>query len=292
MGASAAGLGFPLSCATVGLVAFSIAPGSATPFSATPVSAQSGAEIVGRMLSEYERRAEGVENYTIFQDAMGLETVSYFEKVMEDGRPVFRLQRTSAGGMDVGVRPGEGSIDEIYSMGDQLGERAAYMGVQRQDDYDVHVLELADLAGMSFGRNVTPDSEFVPTRGAVYLDVDTYAPRRMEFEGEMTNEEGVHPVTTNVEMGDYREVGGMLFAYRTVVTIEGLGAVIDPETRAQFEQMQAELENMPPAQREMVESMMAGQMEQFRAMMEGGDEAMRVQLLVTDVLVNAGPPPG
>jgi hypothetical protein len=257
---------------------------------APPASAQSAADVVNRMMTEYARRAENVENYTLVQDAMGFETVSYFVKEVDNGRPVFRLQRTSASGMDMGGSPGEGSLDEIYSMGEELAERAAYLGVSNVDDYDVHVLEISDFTGMGFGQNVTPDSEFTPTSGMIYLDVDTYAPRRLEFDGEMANEDGVHPVTSTVDMGDYREVESMLVAYRTVVSIEGLGAAIDPETRAQFEEMQRELENMPPAQRQMVESMMADQLEQFRAMMEGEDTPITVQMLVREVKVNEGPP--
>ena len=256
---------------------------------AAPVGAQSATDIVGRMLSEYERRAEGVENYTLIQDAMGFETVSYFEKEILDGRPVFKLQRTSAAGVVVN-EPTQGGFDEIYTMGEELGRRATYGGVRRVDDYDTHVLEVTDFAGLGFGQSVTPDSDFTPRSGTLFLDVDTYAPRRLEFEGEMTNQEGVHTVTSTVRMGDYREVSGMLVAYQTVVEIEGLGAAIDPETRAQFEQMQRELEALPESQRAMVEQMMAGQLEQFRAMMEGDDAPMTVQMLVREVRVNQGPP--
>ncbi len=256
-----------------------------------PVVAQSASDIVERMLAEYERRSEGVDNYTLIQEVMGFETVAYFEKEITDGRPVFRLKSTSAGGMTLGDSE-DGSLDQIYTMGDELARKARYEGRDRIDGYDVHVLVMPDFEGMDFGRNMTPDADFEPKRGRIFLDVDTYAPRRMEFEGEMTNEQGVHEVTTSVEMGDYREVGGMLMPYRTVISIEGLGAAIDPETRAQFEQMQAELENMPPAQRRMVESMMAEQLDQFRAMMGGSDAPMTVEVMVREVLVNAGPPEG
>ena len=54
--------------------------------------------------------------------------------------------------------------------------------------------------------------------------------------------------------------------------------------------MQRELEALPPEQRAMVESMMAGQLEQFRAMMEGEDAPVTVQILVSEVRVNQGPP--
>jgi hypothetical protein len=256
---------------------------------ASSAQAQTAPDIVARMLAEYERRAEGIDDYTLIQEVMGLETVSYFEREMVDGRPVFRLRRSSAGGMDV-PDSGQGGLDEIYSIGAELGERATYRGVERIDDYDLHVLDVSDFSGLGFGRNVTPDSEFAPRGGTIFLDVDTYAPRRLEFEGEMTNAQGVHTVSSTIEMGDYREVEGLLVPFRTVVQIEGLGAAIDPETRAQFERMQRELESMPPEQRAMVESMMAEQLEQFRAMMSGEDAPMTVRILVREVRVNAGPP--
>jgi hypothetical protein len=255
---------------------------------AAPVAAQSGAEIIERMLTEYERRSQGVENYTLIQDVMGFETVSYFEKEMMDGRPVFRLRSSSAGGVDVGD-PGDGGFDEIYTMGDEFARRAQHEGREQIDGYDVHVLEMSDLTGMGFGPDVSPDSDFEPKRGRLFIDADTYAVRRLEFEGEMTNEQGVQEVTMTVDMTDYREVQGMLVAYRTVISIEGLGEAIDPETRAQFEEMQRELENMPPAQRRMVESLMADRLEQFQALLEG-DGPMKIETTVREVRVNAGPP--
>ena len=115
-------------------------------------------------------------------------------------------------------------------------------------------------------------------------------PRRMVFEGELQNDQGVHAVTMTMDLQDYREHSGMLFAYRTIMTIEGLGAAIDDEARAQFEQMERELENMPPEQRRMVETMMADQLEQFRAMMAGDDNGMVMEVAVSEVRVNAGPP--
>jgi hypothetical protein len=255
-----------------------------------PAQAQSAAEIVDRMLAEYERRAENVDNYTIVQDVMGFETVSYFEKEMVDGRPVFRPRRGPAAG--AAAQESVADFDEIYAMGDELASRATYAGVERVDDYDLHVLAIDDFQGLGLEQTVSADSEFRPTKGRLFVDVDTYAPRRFEFDGEMTNPEGVHTVTSTVTMGDYREVEGLLLPFRTVVQVEGLGAAIDPEMRAQFEQMQRELEAMPESQRAMVEQMMAGQLEQFRAMMDDEESPMTVQVTVQEVRVNEGPPNG
>lgn len=266
----------------------------AATLTALPVrtEAQSASDIVERMLSEYARRVADVDNYSLIQQTMGFETVSYFEKEMVDGRPVFHSRTSvSAAGVNADVSEDSG-LDDVYAIGDELGRRGRYGGVRRVDDYELHVIEVSDFAGLDFGEDLAPDSEFQPKSGAFFFDVDTYVPRRVEFTGSLTNDEGVHDITSIIEMGDYREVQGMLVPYRTVVTLQGLGAAIDTETRAQFEEMQRELENLPPERRAMVEQMMAGQLEQFRAMMAGENQPMTFQVLVTAVRVNEGPPAG
>ena len=276
---------------SVGLCGAVIAVLAVSILGAQPAVAQtqSAAAIVGRMFDEYRNRAESIENYTLVQQVMGLETLSYFEKELVDGRPVFRLRRSSANGMEI-ENPTEGGVDEIYMMGAELARRASYLGSERINDYDVHVLDIPDLSGTGFGRNVTQDSEFTPTRGRLYLDIDTYAPRRMTFEGVMRNAGGVSTLTSTIDMADYREIDGLLLPHLTVINIDGLGAAIDPATRAQFEEMQRELEMMPPEQRAMVEAAMAGQLEQFRAMMGEEGAPMIVEVMVREVFVNIGPP--
>lgn len=257
-------------------------------FSSAPVAAQSAAEIIDRMLEAHVERAAGVDDYTLVQTVMGVQTESYFEKVEVEGRPVFRLQSTSAGGTDVG-NPSSGTVDEIYAIGEELARTAEYEGRERLDGVDVHVLSIADLADTEFGRNMSPDSDFQAKSGRFYVDADSYVPRRMEFDGEMTNDQGTHPINSVVDLTDYREVEGMLLPWRTVISIEGFGAAIDDETRAQFEEMQRQLDALPEAQRAMMENMMAGQMEQIEAMMSGDDAPMEIAVDVVEVRVNSGP---
>lgn len=253
-----------------------------------PVTAQSARDIVDEMLAAYEARMTGIENYTLVQGVMGFETVTYHEKeVSADGRSVFRTRVGSMAGQEGSPATG---IDDVYAIGDDLANRSEYLGRESFNGHDVHVLDILDLQGTGFGENVAQDSEFAPTRGRVYLDADTYVPRRLLFEGEMTRDGSVLPLTATMDMDDYRDVQGLLIPYRTVTTIEGLAAAIDPDVRAQFEQMQRELEAMPPQQRQMIESMMADQMRQFEAMMADDSAPMTVEVFVTDVRVNEGPP--
>lgn len=251
-------------------------------------SAQSASEIIDRMMSEYAQRAEGIDNYTIVQETMGMTMNSYFVKEMIDGHPIFRMQNTTVAGMSTGGQPGN-DLDDFYAMADELKARASYEGRQTIDGVDVHVLDMGSLEGLGFGETDTEEMDFKPRRGTIYLDVNTYAPRRFEMDGEMTNSEGVHQVSSVVSLDDYREIEGMLFPFRTTVSFDGLGPAIDEETRAQFEEMKKELENMPAAQRRMVESMMADRFPDFEAMMSGESSGMTIGVTVTEVLVNTGP---
>lgn len=273
---------------TVGAAALAIVVLAAT---AGSVSAQSAADIIDRMLEEYEARTAGVDNYTLVQDFMGFSATSYFVKEMVDGRPVFKLQSMNAAGMSMNDG-GPGSLDEMYAMGDDFKDNATYVGRETIDGRETYVLEITDLEDTDFGQQMGQDSEFRPISGRLFLDAEEYMPRRMIFEGELENAEGVHAVTSTMDLLDYQEHDGMLVAHQTLMTVEGLGAAIDEDARAQFEQMERELENMPPEQRRMVESMMADQLEQFRAMMAGEDEPMVIRVQVSDVRVNTGPPGG
>ena len=255
----------------------------------TVASAQSAGEIIDRMMSEYAERAEGIDNYTIVQETMGMTMNSYFVKEMVDGHPIFRMQNTTMGGMSTGgAQPGN-DLDDFYAMAEELKTRASYEGRQSIDGVDVHVLDMGSLEGLGFGETDTEDMDFKPKQGTIYIDAETYAPRRFEMDGEMTNSEGVHQVSSIVSMDDYREIEGMLFPFRTTVAFDGLGAAIDDETRAQFEEMKKELENMPEAQRRMVESMMADRFPEFEAMMSGESSGMTIGVTVSEVRVNTGP---
>lgn len=257
-------------------------------FQPATAQAQSASEIIDRMMSEYAQRAEGIDNYTIVQDAMGMTMRSYFVKEMVDGNPIFRMQSTTAAGVTTG-NPAGTDMDDFYAMADAVKERATYEGRRTIDGTDLHELRISDLSGLGFGETDTGDMDFRPVSGSIFLDVETYAPRRFEMEGEMTNDEGVHEVTSIVSMDDYREIEGMLFPFATTVTMDGLGAAIDDDMRAQFEEMKRELDNMPEAQRRMVESMMADRFPEFEAMMSGEASGMSFAMTVREVLVNQGP---
>jgi hypothetical protein len=250
---------------------------------------QSGADVFERMLSEYEQRMANVENYTVVQETMGVETVSYFERRMVDGRSVFRMVRTEAGGVAVTESEDDSGWDEFYTMAPQMMARAAYQGRETVDGHSVHVVAVNDLHELDFGMGSSQDdTDFQPERGTFYVDTETWVARRMIFEGRMTTDGETHDIKSIADFGDFREVDGMLHPFHLSVTMEGLGEAMGPEMQEQLAEMKKQLEQLPESQRAMAEEMMKGQMAQFEQMM-GSEGGMKVEIRVIELKVNSGP---
>ena len=253
------------------------------------VAAQSVQDVVERMYAAYEEQAARVDNYTIVQSMMGFETTSYFEKQIVDGRPVYRLLESDMGGVSFGLGDEDAGIGDIFLWGDELIEHGRYAGREQIGQFAVHVLAIDDLSQLDVAQPTTPeDMEFEPRTAHIYVDDQLMVPRRMEYTGNAITDTGPHEVTVRVDMENYLPIEGLLVPYRTAVRIEGLGAAMDPEMRAELEQMEEQLAALPPDQRAMMERMLGGQLEQLRQMMEGGGDAMTMEITVVDVAINAG----
>ena len=254
-----------------------------------PALGQSVSDIVEQMYEAFEQRAEGVDNYTLVQRTMGFETASYFEKEIVDGRPVFRVREGNTEGFSFSLSDEGVGQGDIFLIGPDLIEHGEYAGRDEIDGNPVHVLFVPDLTALELGPPTgSEDMDFEPRSGRIYVDAELMVPRRLEFEGVATTDTGTHDVTMRMNMQDYREVDGLLMAYRTVMEVDGFQAMVDPEMQAQLEEMEAQMANMPEAQRAMMERMMGGQMEKLREAM-GGDGPMTVEVEVTEVRVNSGP---
>jgi len=257
------------------------------------VAAQSVSDVVEQMYASYERQAAGVDNYTLVQSVMGFESTSYFEKEIVDGRAVFRMQSGSAQGQNVNFNLGsdDSGLGDVYDIGPELIEHARYAGREQIDGSSVHVLEIDDLSQLELAQQPTPeDMEFEPKSGRFYVDTELSVPRRIEFVGDATMPNGMHEVTVAIDFGDIRDVQGLLIAHQTSMQITGLQAMIDPEMQAQLREMEQQLAQLPAEQRQMMERMMGAQLEQLRQMASGGGDMMSVDVTVSDVRVNSGPP--
>ncbi len=254
------------------------------------LQAQSAADIINGMVSAFERQTRNVENYTVVQETMGVETVSYFEKETVSGHPVFRLRQVRVGRTVVkGDQAEQERWDAFYTMAPEIIARASYEGRDNIGGNAVHVVSVRDLQEIGFKPVATQtDQDFVPTQARLFIDADESLMRRMVFEGVMTTQGEAHDVTATVELLDYRSVDGMLHPFAMEMTMEGLAQALDPEAQKQYEEMKRQLEAMPEEQRKMVEGMMKDRMAQFEQMMSSGD--MKVEVRVKEVRVNSGPP--
>ena len=252
--------------------------------------AQSSAEIVERMLDAYEESVAAVDNYMVVQEVMGVESEMYFEKEMVEGRPVFRLRSSAAGGFANDMDEDFGYGD-VYAVGPALAEHSRYGGTEDVDGVATHVLILDDLQALDLVPEAGPEgSEFQPRTGRILVDPELWVPRRMEFSGDLDNGNGPVEVASVIDMQDYRDHQGLLLPHVTVVRMDGLRAALDPAMLAELEEMRRQLEALPEDQRAMVEQMFGSQMEQMEAMLGSEDGAMTVEMRVLDVRVNQGPP--
>lgn len=257
---------------------------------APPLAAQSLQEVVDGMYAAFERQAQGVDDYTLVQDAMGVESTAYFVKEIVGGRSYFRPREVSGRGFGMTFSDDDTGMGEVYEIGPQLLEHGRYGGREDVDGTSVHVIVVDDVSQLDIASpSGDDDMEFTPRSGRFMVEVDRMVPRRFELDGEAQTPEGPREVAMRVDLLDYRSVEGLLVPYRTVASIEGLAAMVDPESREQLAEMEAQLEAMPQEQREMMQRMLGDQLSRLREMIEGGGP-MVIEVVVTDVRVNAGPP--
>jgi len=255
----------------------------------TVVAAQSARSVLERMVAEHDRRAEGIDNYTIVQDVAGQTMTMYYEKDASGPHAAFRVRKVTGPG-GAANDPMAGTEDEFWEKLPAMMEHARSGGQETVDGHATEVVVIDDLAESGFGeRFAQGKGDFTPRTATLYVDPELWIPRRTVITGVMKNERRTADITMTMDAQDIRDVDGLLQPYHTLVRIDGLGQAIDPKMRQQYEEMKKQLAEMPESQRQMAERMMKGRMEQIEQMMSG-DGGMNVELVVRELHVNAGPP--
>ncbi len=259
---------------------------------------QNAADLMRRAIAAQAERLSGVKDVTIVQEVMGMEMSMYMEKRDVGGTPVLMPVSMSMGGMFNPVPPEAAQADWSNPFQEEWIDRTRLVGTEEVDGHGVHVFLMddfsgLDLPGMPAGGQGAED--FQPKSFRYSLDREGLFPRKVEMEGEATQQDGTQiPVKMIMFMEDYREVDGYLHPFRTRAITEGVMEAADidrAELEAQLQEMRAQLASMPEAQRSMVEGMMKAQMDRIEGMLgEGG--AMEMVITVRDLKVNAGPPKG
>ena len=251
---------------------------------ALPVAAgaQSAEDILMTALEEYERRMEGIENYTIVQETMGFETELTFERTEVEGRTVFLPAGEESAS--------SGGIANFYRMYPKIAERARLEGTEDVDGERCHVVSIEDFSGLDLDQEMAMGErgEFVPKTGKLFVDADAHLIRKMEMEGEITSDGQTSPMSAVTVLSDYRETEGMLHPYQLHITATGLAAGMSEEemeeARRGLAEMEENLEGMDPSQRAMVERMMGPQMERLRKMLDSGQ--FEITVTTKEVRVN------
>jgi len=268
-------------------VATLVAPVAAV-MAATPLAAQSGPEIMSQVIERQRERLSGIESLLIEQEIMGIPSTLYMVKEMVDGEPTLVAQATLVGGMTVPIPrvaldAWSGSA-ELYG---QLAERFTLDGSDEVHGRPAHRLTIDDFSGLDLGASDVP---MTPLRGVFYVDRSDLVILRMELDMEIQAPSGETRVTQLIStLDDYRDVSGYMHPFRSVIAWDGLIEIItNGQSLADLEQQLAQLEdqlrNAPPAQRELFEPLLTP----LRQMLSGAP----MEVIVTRLEVNVDPPGG
>lgn len=260
---------------------------------ATPAASQTAADILNSAMEKYRQRTASIENYTVVQSTMAGEMTMYFEKEMVDGVPVFMMRTTGVTGQTMPV----GASDAIADYSRMAGG-STYLGRETIDGHATHAIRIDDAATLGLAEAVSESAgqSFETQSIVMYLDEAELVPRRIRFEGSLTMSGQTRPVTSTIDLTDYRDVGGMLHPFRTTMSMEGMmdamAAEMTPEkieeAKKQIADFETQMAAMPESQRAMIERVMGDRIDQLRSMLESAGTSFTFE--VRELRVNSGPP--
>ena len=189
------------------------------------------------------------------------------------------------------MAPGSEDLTDVWAdprvFYEEWGDRWALDGEGSVEGESTWRLELTDFDDVDW-EDAGLEGEgtgFEPDRMVMELRQDGLVPLRMEMEGGVTEGGTTQPMEATISFSDYQEVAGYLHPHRiTMETDASALGLSGDEMAAALE----ELQDLPPAQREAMQEMMGGEMDFLLDMLDG--DGLRMEVVVTDLQVNAGPP--
>jgi len=253
--------------------------GSYVPLPAFAADAQ---EIIDKVVALQEERREGVNRYIVEQEAMGYVSKITFERTTvtgPDGEPVDTFRMVMPDGM---MQQGEDAVmsqddfedmaqEAVYSIA-AFSESAELVGTETVDGKKAYHLVAENLDRK---RSFDENQEFTLQTINAWIDAGEYVPLKLVMDGTMDTDGTPRPVTIETIERDYRTVPGsnMYEPYQQVMRLTGEMA---DETKRQMEDARAQLEEfdrqmaeMPESQRNMMMNMMGEQIEMMRKMAAG-----------------------
>jgi hypothetical protein len=142
----------------------------------------------------------------------------------------------------------------------EFARRADFVAREEVDGRDSFHLRVNDLSDIE----VAPsgDGEFELVAASLWIDPVEYVPLKMVIEARgRSGGDDWFPMTIEKVDLDYRLVGPLYESHQQVLRIGGMEEAMAEQMR----EMQAQLEQLPPAQRRMIENQMKNAMNQFEA---------------------------
>lgn len=258
---------------------------------APTAAAQSAADVLDRSLAAYEAMMRDVADYTLTQEVMGIETTMYFERRGDGGPFDFAtFMMTPEGWQEVGDEDAAMPMQNPAMLA-RMKAQARLVGTESVDGKAAHVVAVDDFGAIAREFNTMPDvgeGEFDIETATFYFGTDDGLLYQLTMAGTMAQEGNSSPVEVDIAYADYRTVSGLRYPFQTTMTMRGLMGNLSPEQRQELEEARRQMEQLPPAQRQMMERMMGDQLRQLEQMMAGED--MQVQVVVKSLEVNAGRP--
>ena len=281
--------------AMLALTALAVATAALTvPSSATAQSAQ---EILTRALEAHDARLAGVENLTVTQEVMGISMTSYMVRETVDGRSVLIPRSTRAPGFEgeLELDAAEAFWTDPHELYESAADRWALRGSGSVAGRDTWSLQISDFDGLDLDLGI-PDGAgaFDLREMTMEMDRELLVPLHVSLNGEVRDGGQPRPVGMELHFSDYREVEGYLHPFVTAVEMDLASSGISEDELAQartgMAELQRQLQEMPEAQRQMVQGMMQEQLQAMEAVLAG--EGLELELRVLDLQVNNGPPAG
>lgn len=255
--------------------------------------AQSAEEVLREAAGRYAAEMADVHDYTVTQSLMGREVTTYAERAEGAGPLAYTHYLVTRNGLvstnDMDENP---TPPDPYQMLDRIADEARYAGTEDVDGVSAHVIAVDDFGEIAREFGAVPEDEggeFDVETATFYIGTDDYRIHRMTMAGTLTSDGRTSPMIFDTRLADYRTVDGLTLPHRTMMRMEGMESQMSDaereEARQQLDQLRAQMAQMSPEQRRMMEGMMGDQLE---SVLGGGGFEMEME--VTDVKVNTGRP--
>lgn len=254
------------------------------------IAQPSAAQLADRLDDLNEDRLSQIDRFTITMIATsgileGTESTNRYEKVNRDGRDVL----VSADEDENELAGIAGHFDGTLA---EFVRKASSIVNDDYQGYSVYRIEVNDREFLnSLGDPVDIGEEDLTDQygiesAVILLDSEDMIMRHASF---YQQDDSGENITMNMKLSDFREYAGMPVPHSIEIDVEGLEQMISEdeleEARQAMREMESQLEQMPEAQRRMIEEQLMPQIERFERMIQQG-ELGNMRFEVKEVLVN------